>query len=129
VNHWNDESHYRKYLSFWNIRLFRYAPEYGLTYARKNVHCGLGPPVAYYYGSHAPFIIRHKGLMLPEDRQKKFERYQKYDPQGKMKSQDWYNELIRETPGTTFIESELQNKIMSEWTLETPKKINQQIYV
>ena len=125
VNLWNDPTHYRKYLSFWNIRLFRYAPEYGLTFIKKNVHPGLAPPVAYHYGSYAPFIIKHYGLMKPEDRQKKVERYQKYDPQGKMKSKEqYYDELLRDVPGTTFVESEIQNKIRAEWKPQKPKIIN-----
>lgn len=93
VNLWNDENHYAKGMSFWNIRLFKYEPKYGLQFINKSVHCGLAPPVAYEYGNYAPHILWHYGLMNKEDRLSKVERYRKYDPNAKFKSSLYYEQL------------------------------------
>ncbi len=93
VNLWNDEDHYRHDLSFHNIRFFRFAPELGLQFEKKNLHCGLAPAVCYKYGSHCPYILKHFGLMLPEDRAAKVERYKKYDPNGIFKGREFYESL------------------------------------
>ena len=82
MNLWDDEQHYRHDLSFWNIRFwnFKKTKQFGLYFERKKVHCGLAPPIVYKYGSHAPFLLKHYGLMNPEHRQEKVKRYEKYDP-------------------------------------------------
>lgn len=131
VNLWNDETRCRKALNFWNIRFFRYAPEFGLVYARKRVHCGLAPPVVYYHGSHAPFIVKHYGLMKPEDRKKKVERYEKYDPRAVFKDRSYYDALKLETIGSPFDEDEMHKKVVDEVASyhEKPKLIEPKIYV
>lgn len=115
VNIWNDEDHYWKQGSFWNVRLFRYAPEYGLTFAKKNVHCGLAPPYAYRFGRYAPFVVRHYGLMRAADRAKKIERYDKYDPHGDKVGIGSYYDAIRGTgPGESYNETDVQKKVEAE---------------
>jgi hypothetical protein len=99
VNLYNDEQHFAHDVGiqrFWNIRYYKYMPEYGLQFLRKALHCGLGPPVMYRYGWHAPYYVLHYGLMKPEDRARKAERYQKYDPTGKYKAGAYYDDLQRE---------------------------------
>lgn len=99
VNLYNDEQHFAHDVGiqrFWNIRFYKYAPEYGVQFQRKNLHCGLGPPIMYKYGWHAPYYVLHYGLMKPEDRTRKVERYQKYDPNGRFKAGEYYNDLQRE---------------------------------
>ena len=99
VNLYNDENHFAHDLGiqrFWNIRFYKYLPHYGLQFQRKALHCGLGPPIAYKFGWHAPYYVLHYGLMKPEDRMKKVERYNKYDPNAKFKGQAYYDDLRRE---------------------------------
>lgn len=99
VNLYNDENHFAHDVGiqrFWNIRFYRYAPEFGLQFQRKNLHCGLAPPIMYKYGWYAPFYLLHKGLMKKEDRERKVARYQKYDPRGVFKSPVYYKDLERE---------------------------------
>lgn len=99
VNLYNDREHFAHDVGiqrFWNIRFFKFLPEYGLQYQRKNLHCGLAPPIAYKYGWHAPYYLEHFGLMLPEDRHKKAERYKQYDPNRVWKSGPYYDDLERE---------------------------------
>lgn len=99
VNLYNDENHFAHDVGiqrFWNIRFYKFLPEFGLQFQRKSLHCGLAPPIAYKYGWHAPFYLEHRGLMLAEDRQKRVERYRKYDPTAKFKDRVYYDDLARE---------------------------------
>lgn len=114
VNLYNDEEHFAHSIGiqrFWNIRFYKYLPEYGLQFLRKNLHCGLAPPIAYKYGWHAPYYLLHYGLMLKEDRQRKIERYHKYDPNKKWKAGAYYDELEQELPMRKFDASGLLGKL------------------
>lgn len=105
VNLYNDPDHFAHGAGiqrFWNIRFFKYLPEHGLQYLRKNLHCGLAPPFAYKYGWHAPYYIEHYGLMLKNDRLRKAERYAKFDPEAKFKDKVYYDDLIRELQPKEF---------------------------
>lgn len=105
VNLYNDEGHFAHGAGiqrFWNIRFYKYLPEYGLQFLRKSLHCGLGPPIAYRYGWHAPYYLLHYGLMDPADRARKQERYRKYDPDKKFKAGAYYDELGMELPMREF---------------------------
>lgn len=114
INLWNDEEHYRHDLSFWNIRFFKYLPQYGLQYEPKNVHCGLAPPIIYAYGWHAPFILKHYGLMKPEDRKKKVKRYEKYDPNAKFKGRIYYDSLSNEGLVRPFDEDVMHARVATD---------------
>lgn len=99
VNLYNDRGHFAHDAGiqrFWNIRFYKFAPEYGLQFQRKSLHCGLGPPIMYKYGWYAPYYLLHYGLMLPEDRAKKVERYNQYDPRRIFKQGPYYDDLRRE---------------------------------
>lgn len=115
VNLWNDENHYRHDLSFHNIRYFRYAPELGLQFEQKNVHCGLAPAVCYRYASHCPYILKHFGLMLPEARAEKVARYEKYDPKGIFKPQSWYNQLKNDNNVRPFNEDDFHARAVRDF--------------
>ncbi len=84
VNLYNDEAHFAHDAGiqrFWNVRFYKYLPQFGLDFQKTNLHCGLGPPIAYARGWHAPYYVLHYGLMKPEDRKTKAERYRQYDKQ------------------------------------------------
>ena len=105
VNLYNDKDHFvhgAGIQRFWNIRMFKYLPEQGLQYLRKNLHCGLAPPFAYKYGWHAPFYVEHYGLMLKEDRDRKANRYAQFDPTKKFKAGPYYDELRMELEPQVF---------------------------
>lgn len=114
VNLYNDEQHFAHDVGiqrFWNIRFYRYAPEFGLQFQRKALHCGLGPPIMYKYGWYAPYYILHYGLMKEEDRMKKVERYNKYDPQARLKGRVYYDDLQRTLKMHEFDASGLLRKL------------------
>ena len=113
INLWNNEEHYRHDLSFWNVRFFNFkiAQKEGLYFERKRLHCGLAPPFIYKYGHYAPFILKHYGLMKPEDRKKKVERYEKYDPEAKFKDRSYYEALKDEKCIRPFNEDDMHQKV------------------
>lgn len=114
VNLYNDREHYAHGAGiqrFWNIRYFRYLPEYGLEFQKKALHCGLAPPIAYQYGWHAPFYLEHYGLMKPEDRMRKAERYKAYDPNAKYKDKTYYEDLEKELKPIVFDRRKLLEKL------------------
>lgn len=115
VNHWNDKEHYHKGLSFWNIRFFKFIPEWGLQYLKKALHCGLAPPYAYNFGTYVPYVVRHYGLMTQEARDTKVARYKKYDPTAKYKSHIYY-EAIATSPKylSTYDLSAINGKLRAD---------------
>lgn len=114
VNLYNNEQHFAHSAGiqrFWNIRFYKYLPEYGLQFQRKALHCGLAPPIAYKYGWYAPYYLLHYGLMHVKDRLRKVERYQKYDPTKKYKAGAYYDELSQELPMRKFDPEGLLKKL------------------
>lgn len=124
VNLYNDEQHFAHSTGiqrFWNIRFYKYMPEYGLQFQRKALHCGLGPPITYKYGWHAPFYLLHYGLMDKEDRIRKAERYMKYDPNKRFKGGTYYDELLMDLPMRKF-DGEQLLKQLRESSETQPRK-------
>lgn len=114
VNLWNDEGRYSKGLSFWNIRFFKYLPSRGTQYLKRPVHCGLAPPYFYHVGTYVPHLVIHRGLLNPLDRQRKIERYRKYDPEMKHRGQEFYDGIAADKQGNTFVEADLKGKVVDE---------------
>jgi len=117
VNLWNDEGHYAKALSFWNVRGYNPNASSDTQFLRKPVHCGNAPP--YYYNqsakeSYVPHILLHRGLMLPHDRARKVERYRVYDPHAIHKGKQYYDSLSSLGDGSVYSEEEVQEKLKSE---------------
>lgn len=124
VNLYNDKDHFVHSTGiqrFWNIRFYKYMPEYGLQFQRKALHCGLGPPITYKYGWHAPFYLEHYGLIDKVDRMRKAERYQKYDPTRKYKAGTYYDELLADLKPIPFDREGLLRKL-KESTETQPRK-------
>ena len=113
-NLWGDPDHYRHDLSFWNIRFWQNRPELGTTLIRKNVHCGLAPPSFYKYGHHAPYILDHYGLMLPADRERKIDRYKKYDPNAKFKGREYYDKLKNEKTVRPYNREDMRKRVRED---------------
>lgn len=96
LNLWNDPDHVRLDMSFPNIRFYRLMPELGLHFESQALHCGLAPKYAYRYGSQSALWFKHYGLMRREDRLRKIERYDKYDPKAVFIGRSWYDGLRNE---------------------------------
>lgn len=114
VNLYNDEDHFAHDAGiqrFWNIRFYKFLPSLGLQFQRKSLHCGLAPPIAYKFGWHAPFYLEHRGLMKKEDRDKKAERYAKYDPRARFKDRVYYEDLKKELKAHPFERQKLLKRL------------------
>lgn len=114
VNLYNDRDHFAHDAGiqrFWNIRFYKFLPQYGMEFQRKNLHCGLAPPFSYKYGWHAPYYVEHYGLMLPEDRAKRVARYAQYDPKSRFKDKVYYDDLARELKPIPFEKEKLLEKL------------------
>lgn len=111
VDLWNDEEHYKVESCFWNVRIWRWNGE--TKFKQKPVHCGLAPEWTYHYHRHAPFILKHYGLMKPQDRLKKVARYEKYDPTAKYLDPNFY-EMLKTNSSKPFTEDEICSKIEKE---------------
>jgi hypothetical protein len=86
--------------SFYNVRIWKwdkdvlnYFGEEFYRFESKPLHCGLAPRWAYLHGSYAPFVLYHYGLKEAKDRERKVERYNKYDPESKYKDDSYYSFL------------------------------------
>lgn len=112
VDLWDDDEHYG--YAFWNVRFYKFTPEYGLQFQRRNVHCGLAPPIQYRFANDAPYILWHYGLVKKEDRDKKVERYKKYDPQQKHGMSQYYEVLHADRKPRRFNKEELRNAVADD---------------
>ncbi len=91
INLWDDG--YNPDRSFWNIRAWKFVPDFGLEWARKSLHCGLAPEWAWGRAYYVPYILKHYGLKDAERRKLKTERYNKYDPDEKFITPEYYKSL------------------------------------
>jgi len=89
-------------------------PHEGRKFAEKALHPGLAPEVAYHWGNYAPFILKHYGLKDKSDRDRKVERYNKYDPNADFKAKSYYDFLASNAPVTEFDEDKLHDMVANE---------------
>lgn len=118
INLWN-EGWNRKW-SFWNIRAWKWNGDTKIF--NKPLHCGLAPEWTYYYAGYAPFFVKHYGLMKKADRQKKIERYEKFDPQAKYKDKSYY-EALKGDICEPLDEDYVRNALLKEIGTQKPKRI------
>lgn len=114
VNLYNDPDHFTHGAGiqrFWNIRFYKFLPQYGLDFQKKSLHCGLAPPIAYKYGWHAPYYLEHYGLMKKEDRLRRVERYQQYDPGARYKDRVYYDDLAADLKPQPFNREKLLKQL------------------
>lgn len=127
VNLYGDRNHFAHgpgIKRFWNVRYYKYMPEMGLQFQEKRLHCGLGPPYAYKFGWYAPYYINHYGLMTAEDRKRKYERYDKYDPNARFIDKRYYDDLRKELKSIPFNREKLLAQLAEEKSCQprvTPK--------
>jgi len=84
--------------NFWNVRYYKFIPEASLDFVKRPLHCGLAPVYAYNWCAKSGMIFKHYGYMKKEDREKKWERYQKFDPEMKYFSPNWYKSILGGKP-------------------------------
>jgi hypothetical protein len=109
ANLWDDG--YNDEWSFWNVRAWKWNGD--TRWAQKPLHCGLAPEWTYQSTRYAPYIVKHYGLKEKKDRDRKIQRYAKYDPNAKYIGRAFYDALTRDH-SVEFNEDKLHNKVESE---------------
>jgi len=110
INLWDDG--YAPDRSFWNIRAWKWVEQWGTTWPKKNVHCGLAPNWTWGRAYYVPFILKHYGLQDADRREMKAKRYDKYDPNAKFMSRDYYNALRAKVHTLPFDEDALHKEVV-----------------
>jgi hypothetical protein len=108
INLWDDG--YNRERTFPNVRAWKFKPENGFEWKQTPVHCGLAPKWAYYYGFYSPYILKHYGLKDKERREEKAVRYDKYDPDSKFITKEYYQSLRSEATILPFDEDALHEE-------------------
>lgn len=114
VNLINDVYHYSEPLSFWNCRYYALPSMGNRSFYHQPLHCGSAPAYSLQQPpkeSYVPHILLHKGLMRREDRLRKAERYDIYDPNARYKGRAYYDSLRSEAGGNPFDIKEVVEKI------------------
>lgn len=106
------EHGYTKDWSFWNNRMFRY--DKSLNFANKPLHCGLAPELHWRYSNYAPFLLLHYGLKDKASRDRKVERYAKYDPEAKNIGRSYYDFLASKARVDELNVSKLHEEVKKE---------------
>lgn len=106
------EHGYSEEWSFWNNRMFKYQEP--LKFTDKPLHCGLAPELHWRYSNYAPFIVRHYGLKEKADRERKAQRYAKYDPKANFVGKAYYDFLISRSPISEYDEEKLHELLVKE---------------
>ena len=118
LNLWNDNLTHNEDLLFEDIRFYKYLPNY-TQFKNQPLHGGMAPEYSYTHGTHSQYHFEHYGLLKQEDRQKKIDRYLKYDPNGKYLPKYWYESLSNLSPTL-----KMKKDFMSPQTQFRTKKIS-----
>jgi hypothetical protein len=108
IDLWDNPEHFNPRLSFWNVRAYDPNVFTSNIFLRKPVHCGNAPPSYYALPAsetYVPHILLHKGLMAKTDRERKYARYQQYDPKAIHKGREYYEELLAPNHGEAYNEA------------------------
>lgn len=119
VNLW--DSGYNKTRNFWNIRAWKWKPEFGFQWPRKNVHCGLGPEWTWARAYYSPYILKHYGLKEKSVRDAKVKRYEKYDPKAQFITPEYYHSIASEYVADEFDEEKLHQEVV-DFVIKTNQK-------
>lgn len=99
-----DAEHYREdpYWSshkYYRVRLIRYQPFFDYKWKETPQHCGAFPANIFSLKGCVCYVrLKHLGWSTEELRKKKFERYMKFDPEGKYGIMEQYLSILDKNP-------------------------------
>ena|SRR3990167_335579 len=114
VNHWDAENKWRNDMSFWRVHYYQATKEYGQKFGNGSFDPGLVPEWAASHASYMPIFVRHFGLMKKEDRERKVQRYEKYDPGQVRLPKDYYEALKANTSGEAIDLNWLREELVKQ---------------
>jgi len=114
---WDDG--YQPNNCFWNVRAFKWTGD--TQFKRTALHPGLAPKWAYEVGVYSMFYVKHYGLKDIGQRQRKIERYEKYDPESRYISRTYYDSL-RQTKCAELDTKQIKQELIQYWSKYRPMK-------
>jgi len=114
VQLWDNEEQMRVdggWGNFRNVRFYKYVKDTSHLFQNSPLHCGLAPIYAYKWAADSEYLFKHYGYMKPEDRKKKVQRYNKYDPNGRYFNKQWYNSILGKPEIKPFNEDKFSKKL------------------
>lgn len=105
AHYWWEKRKVRIDWSFWrqfNIRLFRYRPEYWYKFYDRNIHCWSAPVYCYENRHITDYILHHYWYIRKEDTDKKIKRQEEYDSDMSKENPDFYKRYKTEPELMTF---------------------------
>lgn len=112
VDLWGDG--YKPEMCFWKVQFYKY-DKTNVAFSRWGFDPGLVPEWAASSAGYAPFYILHSGLIKPEDRARRLERYKRYDPDAKGLPQAYYDALASTEPPVPLDEAKLKKDLLNEY--------------
>jgi glycosyltransferase involved in cell wall biosynthesis len=115
---WN-ETHYRDdewwigHYGCWPM-IVQYHKNKEYIWNNTPLHCGRFPKNAIEWTAQCEIAIQHWGWSRPEDRQKKYERYMKADPEGKWGFMGQYQSILDPNPNLRRFDLEAEFKRVVE---------------
>jgi glycosyltransferase involved in cell wall biosynthesis len=95
--HYREDVWWNAHFSEW-VMCVRYDPQKEYTWREQGLHCGRFPRNAYDKIGSTGLKIQHWGWSRPEDRQAKYHRYMKADPDGKFGVMEQYLSILDLNP-------------------------------
>lgn len=105
AHYWWDKENVRIDWAFWqqfNIRLFKYIPEYWYKFYNRNIHCWSAPVYCYENRVLTDYILHHYWYVREEDLKEKIKRQEKYDSEMSKENPDFYKRYRTEPELMTF---------------------------
>lgn len=106
--------------SFWNIRAWKWKKDMQesigdkfYAFEQRPLHCGLAPKWAYMIGGYAPHLLIHRGLQDKKTRDRKVDRYKKYDPNAQYRDRSYYDALAKDE-SVEYNEEEVYKQVKEE---------------
>ena len=95
--HYRDDVWWCAHFSEWAMCV-RYDPRKEYVWCEQGLHCGRFPMNAYEELGSTGLKLQHWGWSRPEDRQIKYDRYMKADPDGKFGFIEQYRSILDKSP-------------------------------
>jgi len=99
--------------NFYNVRAYKWDPK-RTTIKEQPLHCGLAPEWAYHHTVYSKYYLKHYGLKTKEQRQRKIDRYDKYDPDARFIHEEYYESLHDDHYAELDLE-DVKRKLEEQW--------------
>jgi glycosyltransferase involved in cell wall biosynthesis len=96
--HYRSDRYWSAHRTYRWLFLLRYRPDAPVRWPESAQHCGRFPMMEFQCPKKSSLRIKHMGWSRPEDRQAKYERYKKLDPDAKYGWKEQYESILDMNP-------------------------------